>query len=131
MDSKRAEKRQTPIAVSYTHLCGAIAAIGMLLFEHPDLSQIIAAWKPVLYAGVLSSGVAYTLQIVGQKGLNPTVASLILSLESVVSVLAGFIILKQQMSAREILGCVFMFCAIVLAQLPQKNEKKAVMAEKS
>ena len=102
-------------------VCGGLCAIPMLLFESPDLSQLFAAWKPILYAGVLSSGVAYTLQIVGQKGMNPTVASLILSLESVVSVLAGLILLNQHLSTRETVGCVFMFCAIVLAQLPQKR----------
>ena len=102
-------------------VCGGLCAIPMLLFESPDLSQLFAAWKPILYAGVLSSGVAYTLQIVGQKGMNPTVASLILSLESVVSVLAGLLILNQHLSARETVGCAFMFCAIVLAQLPQRR----------
>lgn len=59
-------------------------------FEHPEISMILLAWKPILYAGVMSCGVAYTLQIVGQKNMNPTVASLILSLESVTSVIAGF-----------------------------------------
>ena len=80
------------------------------------------AWQPILYAGLLSSGVGYTLQIVGQKGLNPTVASLIMSLESVVSVLAGLIILHQTLSGREVLGCVLMFAAIVLAQLPRREK---------
>lgn len=97
---------------------GLLCAVPMLLFEKPQFSQIIMAWQPVLYAGVLSCGVAYTLQIVGQKGMNPTVASLILSLESVISVLAGMVILHQTLSAREILGCVLMFAAILLAQLP-------------
>ena len=68
----------------------------------------------------MSCGVAYTLQIIGQKNMNPTVASLILSLESCISVLAGWIILRQQLSTKEILGCVIMFAAIILAQLPQK-----------
>ena len=79
------------------------------------------SWIPILYCGVMSSGVAYTLQIVGQKGVNPTIASLVLSLESVISVLAGWVILHQSMSGREILGCVFMFTAIILAQLPDKK----------
>ena len=100
-------------------VCGLLSGLGMLLFEKPHLSQIMEAWKPILYAGVLSSGVGYTLQIVGQKGMNPTVASLILSLESVVSVLAGMLLLEQTLSNWEILGCVLMFGAIVLAQLPQ------------
>lgn len=102
-------------------VCAVIAGAGMLLFEQPSLSALLAAWKPVLYAGALSSGAAYTLQIIGQKGMNPTVASLIMSLESVISVLAGWIILHQTLSGREILGCVLMFAAIILAQLPDKS----------
>lgn len=105
-------------------VCGIAAGLGMLLFEEPSLSQLLAAWKPVLYAGVLSSGAGYTLQIVGQKGMNPTVASLILSMESVVSVLAGLLILGQRLSGREALGCVLMFAAIVLAQIPQKKKAR-------
>lgn len=99
-------------------VCGLLSGICMLIFENPDIANILAAWQPVLYAGVLSCGVAYTLQIVGQKGMNPTVASLILSLESVISALAGLVILHQSLSGKETLGCVLMFCAIILAQLP-------------
>ena len=100
---------------------GILSGIPALIFESPDLAGIFAAKIPVLYAGVMSCGVAYTLQIVGQKNMNPTVASLILSLESCISVLAGWIILGQKLSTREIIGCVVMFGAIVLAQLPQKE----------
>ena len=77
---------------------------------------------PVLYAGVMSCGVAYTLQIVGQRDMDPTVASLILSLESVVSVLAGWALLHQKLSMRELMGCAVMFIAIILAQLPEKQK---------
>lgn len=90
-------------------VCGLLSGIGMLFTEHFDLGAILQAWVPILYAGVLSCGVAYTLQIVGQKGMNPTVASLILSLESVVSVLAGWLLLGQKLSVRELSGCVLMF----------------------
>ncbi|MBQ7741035.1 MAG: DMT family transporter [Eubacterium sp.] len=76
----------------------------------------------LLYAGVMSSGVAYTLQIVGQKGVNPTVASLIMSLESVFSVLAGWVILHQTLTFREIIGCALIFAAVVLAQIPVKQK---------
>ena len=103
-------------------VCGILSGIPALIFESPDLAGIFAAKIPVLYAGVMSCGVAYTLQIVGQKGLNPTVASLIMSLESVVSVLAGLLILHQTLSGREALGCVLMFAAIVLAQLPRREK---------
>lgn len=100
--------------------CGILASIGMFLFETPMVEAVLAAGLPILYAGVLSSGVAYTLQIIGQRGLNPTVASLLMSMESVISVIAGWLILKQALSVREMIGCVIMFCAIVLVQLPDK-----------
>ncbi len=103
-------------------VCGLLSGVCMLIWEKPDLHAILQAWMPILYAGVLSCGVAYTLQIVGQKGMNPTVASLILSLESVVSVLAGWLLLGQNLSTRELSGCVLMFAAIILAQLPQRKK---------
>lgn len=102
-------------------VCGILSGIPALIFESPDLAGIFAAKIPVLYAGVMSCGVAYTLQIVGQKNMNPTVASTILSLESCISVIAGWLILGQNLSSREIFGCVLMFGAIILAQLPQKG----------
>lgn len=106
-------------------VCGILSGICMFMFENPDIESILQAWAPVLYAGVLSSGVAYTLQIIGQKGMNPTVASLIMSLESVISVIAGWLILKEALSGRELLGCVLMFAAIVLVQLPSKSKELA------
>ena len=102
-------------------VCGICCGVFMLLFETPQITEILAAWQPILYAGVMSCGVAYNLQIVGQKDMNPTVASLILSLESCISVLAGWLILGQKLSRRELLGCVIMFSAIILAQLPSKK----------
>lgn len=96
-----------------------------IYFEQPSLSSILTAWAPILYAGVLSCGVGYTLQIIGQKGMNPTIASLILSLESAISVLAGWLILGQTLSARELAGCAIVFLAIVLAQLPWPPTKKS------
>lgn len=102
-------------------VCGVLSLICMFLFETPDLSMILMAWLPILYAGVLSCGVAYTLQVVGQKNMNPTVASLILSMESCISVLAGWLILGQALSSRELLGCVLMFAAIILAQIPVRK----------
>ena len=102
-------------------VCGVLSAVMMLLFEEPSVTAIGAAWAPVLYTGILSTGVAYTLQIVGQKGMNPVVASLLMSLESVVSAIAGWLILDQVMAAREIAGCLVMSLAIVLAQLPEKS----------
>lgn len=106
-------------------VCGCISLFPMMLLEHPALTQIFAAWMPLAYAGILSSGVAYTLQIVTQKHLNPTVASLLMSLESVFAVLTGWLILKERLSPKEMLGCVLVFAAIILAQLPQKQKENA------
>lgn len=101
--------------------CGILSMVCMFLFEQPQIGAILQAWIPIVYAGVLSCGMAYTLQIVGQKGMNPTVASLILSMESVISVIAGWLILHQKLSGRELLGCVLMFVAIILVQLPERK----------
>lgn len=106
-------------------VCGCISLFPMLLWERPEISQIIQAWKPLAYAGVLSSGVAYTLQIVTQKHLNPTVASLLMSLESVFAVLTGWLVLKERLTPKELLGCVLVFAAIILAQLPRKQKAAA------
>ena len=102
-------------------VCGILSAVPMFLFEKPAWADICAAGIPILYAGVLSSGVAYTLQIIAQKDMDPTVASLIMSLESVISALAGWAILHQTMGMRELAGCMVMFGAIILAQLPERN----------
>ncbi len=99
-------------------VCGVASLPFMFSLEQPDMEAILSAWLPLLYAGVLSCGVAYTLQIIGQRNVNPTVASLILSLESCFSVLAGWIILHESLSIKESVGCVLMFAAIILAQLP-------------
>ena len=101
-------------------VCGLLSGVCMLITEHPGMRLILQAWQPILYAGVFSCGVGYTLQIVGQKGTDPTVASLILSLESVVSVLAGWLLLGQRLSVRELGGCALMFAAILLAQMPER-----------
>ena len=101
-------------------VCGLLSGVCMLISEHPEMRLILQAWQPILYAGVFSCGVGYTLQIIGQKGTDPTVASLILSLESVVSVLAGWLLLGQRLSVRELGGCALMFAAILLAQMPER-----------
>ena len=102
-------------------VCGILSLPFMFTIETPKAVAMTAAWMPLLYAGVLSCGVAYTLQILGQKNVNPAVASLILSLESCFSVLAGWIVLGERLSLRESAGCVLMFAAIILAQLPDKK----------
>lgn len=101
---------------------GFISVIGAILVENPNPAAMLDAIVPILYAGVMSCGVAYTLQVIGQKNISPTVASMILSLESVISVLAGWIILGEALSAKEIVGCVIVFMAVVLVQLPEKKK---------
>ena len=87
-------------------------------FEHVDAAALLSCALPLLYVGVFSCGVGYTLQILAQKGSNPTVVTILLSLESVFAVIAGAIILHQSMTPREYLGCVLMFLAVILAQIP-------------
>lgn len=95
------------------------------IFAMPDWDAILACTLPILYVGVFSSGVGYTLQILAQKDSNPTVVTILLSLESVFAVIAGAIILKQQMSVREYIGCAIMFAAVILAQIqfPVKQKR--------
>ncbi len=107
-------------------ICGILSIPFMFTIETPTFTAVTGAWMPLLYAGVLSCGVAYTLQILGQKNVNPAVASLILSLESCFSVLAGWVVLGEKLSVRESVGCAFMFAAIILAQLPEKKGKTDV-----
>lgn len=103
-------------------VCGIICTTAAFIWETPQLSQLKAGIVPLLYAGVMSCGVAYTLQIIGQKNLNPTVAALILSMESVVSVIAGFAILGQKLAARELAGCFVVFAAVIFVQIPWKQK---------
>lgn len=106
---------------------GVLSVPFMLILETVTFDAVIKTAGPILYAGVMSSGVAYTVQIIGQKGMNPAVASLILSLESSISVLSGWVLLGQTLTAREGIGCVLMFVAIILAQIPAKNtERKCI-----
>lgn len=110
-------------------VCGILSLIPMMTESGEGLRLLLVsqeAWIPVLYGGIMSCGVAYTLQIVGQKGVNPTVASLLLSLESVFSVLAGWILLGEALKGRELLGCGLIFIAIILAQLPIKKDKRYI-----
>ena len=106
--------------------CGVLSLILMLIFENPPIEDILSASKYILYLGIMSSGVGYTLQIIGQKySENPTVASIIMSLESVFAALGGWLIMKKALSPLEILGCAIVFLAIVLAQVEFKKKKKA------
>ncbi len=106
-------------------VAGAITLIPMFLFETPTLEGLWAAKVTILYAGVLSCGVAYTLQILGQRDTDPTVATMIMSLESVFAVLFDWLIMHTQMSFKEFAGCVLVFAAVILAQisLPVKSKR--------
>ena len=101
-----------------------------LLFENPTLAEFGANWLPLAYCGVMSSGVAYTLQILGQRDVNPAIASLIMCLESVFSALGGWLLLHQSLSMREVFGCTLIFAAVVLAQLPVEDWLKCRSASR-
>lgn len=105
-------------------IAGVVSSILMFIFEKPDLHQILGQAVPLLYSGVMSGGVAFTLQIIGQKRCNHVLASLLMSLESVFSALADWVIRGNTMNQREILGCAIMFAAIILAQMPSLHKKK-------
>ena len=100
----------------------AVSTVLMLIFENPDWHAVLACWLPILYAALLSSGVAYTLQTISLKGSNPTTVTLLLSLESVFAVLTG-LAFGDAMSLREWIGCVLMFGAVTLANLPVPTKK--------
>lgn len=112
--------------------CGIITAIPMIVKEIIPVGftawvaplATLDAWTPILYAGICSCGIAYTLQIIGQQDVNPTIASLLMSLESVFAVIAGALLLKEKLSPKELIGCLLIFIAITLAQIPMKSKKK-------
>ncbi|MGN0362179.1 MAG: DMT family transporter [Bilifractor sp.] len=106
-------------------VAGTLSVFPAFMLESPSIHAIILCAGPILYAGILSSGIAYTLQIIGQRGLNPTLASLLMSLESVISALSGWIVLGDSLSGKEILGCVLVFTGVILAQLPARTRSNA------
>lgn len=112
-------KLGNPIRISAIQFaaCTAISAAAAMILEHPSPAKIVSAAIPILYCGIVSGGIGYTLQIIAQKYTDPTVASLLMSLESVFAVIAGALLLGERMSTRELIGCVIMFAAIVLVQI--------------
>lgn len=104
-------------------VAGLLSIVCMFLFEKPQINDILASWWPIVYAGVFSCAIAYTLQIVGQRHVPPTEASLIFCLESVFSLLAGTIFLHERMKAINYIGCLLIFIAVVLSQWPKKAER--------
>ncbi len=121
------EKGADPIKTSCVQflVVGIISLLLALVFEKPEFSNIWNAKLEIMYAGFLSSGIAYTLQIIAQRNADPTSATLIMSLESVFAVLSGWIVLGEDLSEKELIGCVLVFIAIILAQVqfPIKNKK--------
>ena len=103
-------------------ICAILSAVAMLFTETPRLDTVWDCRLPLCYAGILSMGAAYTLQIVGQKNLPPTPASLIMSLESVFAALCGWLILRETMTAWELTGCALVFIAVIISQIPNKKQ---------
>lgn len=110
---------------------GMIMMVCMFLFEKPDLDSILDAKYTILYAGIMSSGVAYTLQIIGQRDTPPAAATLLMSLESVFAALSGWLLLHEVLSFKELLGCALVFAAVILAQLPHRPRKNNMNMEKN
>lgn len=102
---------------------GIMMLVCMFIFEQPDIDAVFAAWLPILYGGVMSCGIAYTLQILGQRHTEPTVATLIMSLESVFAALSGWLLLGESLSIKELCGCALVFIAVVLAQIDIKKRR--------
>lgn len=103
-------------------VCAALSAVTMFLLEDPQWDLILQCWLPICYAGILSMGVAYSLQILGQQKLDPTPASLIMSLESVFAAVCGWLLLNETMTSPEFTGCILVFGAVILSQLPTKKK---------
>ena len=103
---------------------GLVCAVPAFITETEHLAGLAAAWIPLLYTGILSSGVGYTFQVLGQRRTDPTVASIIMCMESVFSVLFGWLLLRQTLSPRELGGCALMFAAILISQLPEPRTMK-------
>ena len=103
---------------------GVISCILMFIFESPNIQSIMQAAVPILYAGIMSCGCAFTFQVIGQKYTDPTISSMLLCLESVFSVIFSFIILGEGMASVEYIGCAVMFVAIIIAQLPARKSAK-------
>ena len=121
--------RVDPVRLSFVQflVVAILSTILMLLIEHPTVDGLRLALPSILYAGIFSSGIAFTLQIIGQVGVNATVASLVMSLESVFSALSGWLILHERMNPRELSGAALMFLAIALSQIELPSRRRQVL----
>lgn len=100
-----------------------VSTIGAILFENISLAAILQAGIPILYSGIFSAGIGFTLQMMGQRHTEPTIASMIMSLEAVFGVLGGYLLLREILTGRELIGCVLIFIAIIFAQLPSRHRR--------
>ena len=118
----RASSQVDGVRLSATQffICGCLSLVCAFLWETPRWENILACWIPIGYAGIFSSGIGYTFQIIGQAHTEPTVASLLMSLESVFSVIFGWIILRQSLTPTELLGCALVFAGVLISQIPGK-----------
>lgn len=127
-----------PLCDTFKYVClqlfvaGGLSLVLAFILEKPSVSAILACWAPLLYVGMFSSGLAFVLQVLAQKRTEPVVASLVMCLESVFSVFFGWLILRETLTERELTGCAFVLCAMVLAQLPHGifKRKRKVKGEK-
>ena len=110
---------------------GTLMLICMFIFEKPDIGAILSTWLPILYGGVMSCGVAYTLQILGQRYTDPSVATLLMSLESVFAALAGWLLLSERLSVKEMSGCTLVFAAVIAAQITFRKKTEVKQYEKT
>ena len=106
-------------------ICAILSAVFMFILDTPKIQPVLQCWLPLCYTGVLSMGLAYSLQIIGQKNLEPTTASLLMSLESVFAALSGWLLLKETMTVTELTGCALVFAAVILSQIPIKTKEKS------
>ena len=110
------------ITITQFLIAGIISLIWAIFSEKPSLENILLSYRAIIYTGIFSCGIGYTFQVIGQKNLDPTIASLIMSLESVFAAIAAYFILGQMMSVKEILGCIFVLIATIVAQLPERRK---------
>ena len=112
------------LSVAQLFVCFAFSTIAMLILETPSFGAVLDAWFPIFYGGVMSAGVAFTLQIYGQKYAEPSTAAILMSFEAIFGALSGWLILDEQMSSREFFGCALMLVGMIIAQVKLSDERR-------
>ena len=125
MDRVAGDLNSMALNLSQALVCAVVSGVCMLLFDDIHMGNILACWFPLCWAGFMSMGIAYTLQIVGQKAIEPTTASLLMSFESVFAAISGWLLLSETFTLTEGIGCALVFGAIMLSQIPNKQKKEA------